>query len=417
MKIDYSKLPRHRCLCQDAKSFYASVECALRGLDPLETYLAVAGDLSRKGSVILASTPKLKAEYGIKTGSRLYEIPKDPRILLVDAQMYEYLAVSMAIVRLLNRYMPLEAIRPYSIDENICLLDGTRWSDSWEAARYIQAMIKLECGVPIAVGLGNNFLQSKLILDIRGKKDGIAECCYEDFEQKLWPQPVEDIWGIGPRIKLKLNRLGILTLGQLAQTPLDVLRRTFGPAIGEQLYFHSFGVDLTDPIQPWERLRKGFSHGQTLFFDRTLEDVKFLIRELWDDVTSRMRAAGLAGRTISVAVGYNADSGIRPIQKSRTLASPTLQESKLSTATYELLEDAPSWPIRIVHVGISNLVTPDLIQLDLFDDPEANEREVHLFETVDKLKKKYGNGVIFRANSYLNGTAVSRSRQIGGHQR
>jgi DNA polymerase V len=107
MEIDINKLPRWNILTVDFKSYYASVECVLRGLDPLTTYLAVVGDLSRKGSVCLAASPLMKKEYGIKTGSRLYEIPRDPKIHIVEARMNTYLDCAMEVPKILNRFVPI----------------------------------------------------------------------------------------------------------------------------------------------------------------------------------------------------------------------------------------------------------------------------------------------------------------------
>ncbi|WP_170007557.1 Y-family DNA polymerase [Bacillus fonticola] len=115
--IDYSTLPYHEMLCVDMKSFFASVEAINKGLDPLKSYVAVVGDKNRKGSIVLAASPMMKKHYRIKTGSRLYEIPTyDPRIQVVEANMGQYLHTSIEITRLMNEFVPPEAIFQYSID-------------------------------------------------------------------------------------------------------------------------------------------------------------------------------------------------------------------------------------------------------------------------------------------------------------
>ncbi|MEK4993126.1 hypothetical protein NYE46_39970 [Listeria sp. FSL L8-0308] len=103
----------------------SSIEAVDRGLDPLTTLLAVVGD-NRPGSVVLAASPALKKQFGIRTGNRRYEIPSDPRIRIVNARMGLYLATSMAIAKLLNQYVPSEAIHTYSVDESWIILDGTK---------------------------------------------------------------------------------------------------------------------------------------------------------------------------------------------------------------------------------------------------------------------------------------------------
>src|SRR5690606_9486173 len=106
-------LPRFDVLCIDMKSFYSSVEAVSRGLDPLQTYLVVVGDLNRSGSVVLASSPRMKKEYGIKTGSRLFEIPRIPKIHVVEARMRMYLEYSMHITEILSRFAPPDSIHVY----------------------------------------------------------------------------------------------------------------------------------------------------------------------------------------------------------------------------------------------------------------------------------------------------------------
>lgn len=97
--VDYSALPKNKILCVDMKSFYASCAAVILGLDPLNCYLAVAGNKERQGSVVLAASPRLKKEFGIKTGSRLFEIPNDPRIQVVEPKMATYLRIATEISR------------------------------------------------------------------------------------------------------------------------------------------------------------------------------------------------------------------------------------------------------------------------------------------------------------------------------
>ena len=174
--VDYSKLPKKQILCIDMKSFYASCSAVMEGLDPLQCYLAVVGGKERQGSVVLAASPKLKKEFGIKTGSRLFEIPKDPRIRVVDPKMGTYVRISMEITRVFHRYVPKEAIHTYSVDESFIGVDGTvkLWGDAHTIARKIKDDIEREFQLPCAVGIGPNMLLAKLSLDLDAKKKGIA---------------------------------------------------------------------------------------------------------------------------------------------------------------------------------------------------------------------------------------------------
>lgn len=113
---DYNLLEDRDILCVDQKSFYASVSCIEKGLDPLMTKLAVVADTKRQGSVVLAATPKLK-ELGIKTGSRLFEIPQRNDIYIINPSMRRYLEVSLEISKIALKYVPGEDLHQYSIDE------------------------------------------------------------------------------------------------------------------------------------------------------------------------------------------------------------------------------------------------------------------------------------------------------------
>ncbi len=225
--MDYSAYPRHDVLCIDMRSFYASVEAVKLGLDPMKTMLAVVGDPSRSGSIVLAASPALKERYGISNVSRFFELPNDPNIHIVPAHMADYLQVSVEITRLINQYAPKEAIHQYSVDEVWVTLDGVSklFGAPIEIAEKIKQDILESFGITCSIGIGDNKFLAKVVMDLHAKKVGIAECRYEDVEEKLWPSPVEDIWGIGGRMKRNLNRMGIITLGQLARFDLNRLKK------------------------------------------------------------------------------------------------------------------------------------------------------------------------------------------------
>ncbi len=172
--MDYSQFPYERMLCVDMKSFYASCSAVMLGLDPLTCYLVVVGDTERQGSIVLAASPKMKQEFGIKTGSRLFEVPKDPRIHVVNPKMGTYVRISTEITRLFHRYVPKEAIHTYSIDESFLKVDGAEklWGDAHAIAHKIRSDIQTEYGLTCAIGIGPNMLLSKLCSDLEAKPSG-----------------------------------------------------------------------------------------------------------------------------------------------------------------------------------------------------------------------------------------------------
>ncbi|OHX55273.1 hypothetical protein BB777_04330 [Planococcus faecalis] len=223
--------------CIDMKSFYASCAAVELGLDPMKACIAVVGNQERKGSVVLAASPMMKKRFGIKTGSRLFEIPDHRDILLVEPKMKSYLLKSMQITDLLLSYVPKEAIHVYSVDESFVDLTGTEklWGPPADTMRRIQDELLEKFKLPSTVGMGPNMLMAKLALDIEAKKTGFAEWTYADVPLKLWPvTPLSKMWGIGFRTEATLNSMGIYLVGDLANSDLEWLEEKFG-IMGHQL--------------------------------------------------------------------------------------------------------------------------------------------------------------------------------------
>ncbi|WP_061567787.1 Y-family DNA polymerase [Caldibacillus debilis] len=417
--VDYKQLPQKRILCIDMKSFYASCAAVMEGLDPLECYLAVVGDEQRMGSVVLAASPKLKKEFGIKTGSRLYEIPKDPRIRIVEPKMSVFLRVSMEITRLFHRYVPKEAIHVYSVDESFLQLDGTArlWGEAYAVAEQIKDELEREFQLPCAIGIGPNMLMAKLALDLEAKKTGIALWTYEDVPKKLWPiTPLREMWGIGSRLERRLNSLGIFSVGQLAHYDLKKLEEKFG-IIGNQLYYHAWGVDLSEIGAPIMDGQISFGRSQILLRDyKKEEEIRCVILEMCEEVARRAREHRMAGRTVSLGIGYSADEGGGGFHRARTIPDPTNVTEDLYHVCLGLFKENYSGKtVRQISVSLSNVVPDQFMQLDLFDPNRWKRRQ--LGYAMDRIRRKYGSGSLLRAVSYTEaGTGRIRAGLIGGHK-
>lgn len=416
--IDYSKMPVKNMLCLDMKSFFASVEAVDRGLDPLETFLAVVANKNSKGSVVLAASPKMKKFYGIKTGSRLFEIPEnDHNIYIVESRMALYVKTASKIVQLLQNFAPYEAIDVYSIDEAWICTDGTEklFGDRWEVAKKIKETIQKETNLPSCIGIGPNKFLSKVILDIEAKKTGIAECQYQDVKEKLWPQNIENIWGIGHRMKRNLNHIGIFKVGELATTPLSKLKKHFG-VMGEQLYWHSWGIDLSPVIKPWDfaEEQKSIGTGITLMSDYNAEDTEIVILELCEEIGLRLRKSLLSCKTVYLGISYSKEVN-EGFGHSYTMPDFTCISNQIYEECILLFRRYyQDYPVRKVYVAVSNLQSFDNIQLKMFD--EYNQRDLKLSFVLDEVKNKYGKDSIFKAVSLqAKATAKDRANKIGGH--
>ncbi|MGN7402710.1 DinB/UmuC family translesion DNA polymerase [Cytobacillus praedii] len=419
--IDYSQFPERQILCIDMKSFYASVAAVDLGLDPLDCYLAVVGSTERQGSVVLAASPRLKKEFGIKTTNRLFEIPNDPRIKVVNPKMGLFIKVSTEITKLFYRYVPPNAVHTYSVDESFLNVKGLEkiWGDPETIASKIQADIQHDFGLPCTVGIGPNMLIAKLALDLESKKapNGIAKWTYNDIPKKLWPiSPLSEMWGIGRRVEKTLHGMGIFNVGQLANYPLELLEKKFG-VMGNQLYHHAWGVDLSEIGAPIMEGQISFGKSQILMRDYKEEhEIKAVVLEMCEEVAKRTRDSRKIGRTISFGLGYSKDEFGAGFHRSRTIETPTNVTMDIYNVCLQLMkENYRGQTVRSVSISITKLVDDYEIQLDLFDIHGWKKRE--LGYVVDKIRNKYGAASILRAVSYTGaGTALQRSKLVGGHK-
>lgn len=206
MYFDYNFEPRSDYLCIDCKSFYASVECVARGLNPLTTMLVVLSGADRPGGLVLAASPAAKKELGILNVTRKYELPHHPDLIQVPPRMGLYIETNMKIVNIIRRYVSDDDIHVYSIDELFIRYDKVKNLygnvDVKLFAKAIMRKILQETGIYTTIGIGDNMLLAKLALDNEAKKnpDMMAEWRYEDVPTKVWTiNPITDFWGIGEK--------------------------------------------------------------------------------------------------------------------------------------------------------------------------------------------------------------------------
>lgn len=417
--MNYEGMPDKPIICIDMKSFYASCIAMLEGLDILKDPIAVVGNFSQPGSVVLAASPVMKERFKIKTGNRRYEIPKHPDIKLFEPKMSFFLQMSMTITKLIANYVPVDAIHVYSVDESFVDLTGTEklWGSAEETTKEIQRAILDQFNVPSAVGMGPNMLMAKLALDIDAKKTGFAKWTYEDVPTKLWPvRPLSEMWGIGKQMEANLNKLGIQTVGGLANADLDELEKQFG-VMGNQLYHHAWGIDLSKLGEPLVKNPSlSFGKGQMLMRDyHTRKEISVVLLEMCEDVMKRARDAGFVGRTISLGLSYSRNAMTKGFHRSKTISTPTNETLEMYKVCIELLDEHfAGEPARQLSVRISNLDREHSIQLDLFDDRKPQKQLIG--PTMDAIRNKFGSTAILRAVSFTGaGTAINRDRLVGGH--
>ncbi|WP_313892451.1 DNA polymerase thumb domain-containing protein [Psychrobacillus sp.] len=418
-KVDYSKFPNRSIACIDMMSFYASCIAVLHNLDVRTVPIAVVGNLQQKGSVVLAASPAMKKRFKVKTGTRLYEIPRHPEIRLFEPKMKYFLEMSMAVTDILHKFVPPEAVHVYSVDESFIDLTGTEklWGPPERTVRIIQREIFDTLKLHSTAGMGPNMLMAKLALDLEAKKTVFAKWTFEDVQTKLWPvSPLSEMWGIGSKIEKTLNNMGIFNIGQLANVPLSLLENKFG-VMGNQLYHHAWGVDLSKLGAPFETGQISYGKSQILMRDyNKIEDVHAVLLEMCEDVAKRARDVFQSARTISLGIGYSKNAFGGGFQRARTIEEATNDTMKIYQVCKDLLkENYNRSPVRQISVSITKLEDEHSMQLSLFEKDNWKNRK--LAAAMDSIRNRYGQAALLRAISYTPaGTAVKRSKMVGGHK-
>ena len=407
-------------LCIDLKSFFASAECLDRGLNPFTTPLVVANPTQGNGAITLAVTPYLKT-LGVKSRGRLYEIPKNIKYMIAKPRMSLYLAKSREVVEVYLKYVSLEDLHIYSIDE--CFLDVTNYlkmygKSDYELALDILEDVRKETGLTATCGIGPNMLLAKLSMDIEAKhnKDFIAKWTYDDIPNKLWPiHPLSKVWGIGPRMEVNLNRLGIYSMYDLAHYDRHKLKQKFG-VIGTELWNHANGIDLS-LIGDMEKTKdKSYSHSQVLFKDYNGNNIKIIIREMVEVVTMRLHKNHVTSSLIGLGIGYSKDVGGSFYHQIK-LDQPTDIESVILANALMIFDKYyEDLPIRKVTVSCGRLQEKSGVQLNIFDNIEKIREQEQINEAILEIKDKYGKNALLKASSLLDDSTIQeRNKKIGGH--
>ncbi|MFV0246737.1 MAG: hypothetical protein ACK5HS_02245 [Mycoplasmatales bacterium] len=410
-------------LCIDLKSFFASVECKELGYDIFEVPLVV-GMQDIESSVTLAATPKAKA-LGVKSRCRMYEI--DPKLrkqlIFVKPSMEKYIRESLNIVSLYLSMFSEEDVYIYSIDE--CFIDVGPYfklysvSTKEEIALLIKNKLYKELGFHVAIGCGPNMLLSKLALDLYSKdsKNNIASLEYSHIQERLWPiNKLTDLWSIGPGREKRLHKLGIYTIGDLAQFDVSKLSKSQG-VIGEELVLLANGIDRSKVQEKLPQVkRKSIGLGQTLYENYYNDDIKILIKEAIFDLSIQIVNLRNVCTNVTISLGYDNNLNL-PIFNRTTKFVPTNNYREIIEYAMELFDKhyIKDSGVRKVMVSLSGLEDYTYLQLNIF---RANmSRELDLDESIASLKQKYGNDIIYMAISNLDkANQKYRDTLLGGHR-
>ena len=412
-------------LCIDLKSFYASVECRERGLDPILTRLVVADPERSEKTICLAVSPAMKA-LGVPGRCRVFEIPEGIDYVMAPPRMQLYIDYSAEIYGVYLKYISKEDIHVYSIDE--CFFDVTDYLTMYqmtarELALTIMQDVYLTTGITATCGIGTNLYLAKIALDILSKHayEHIGELDEETYCKTLWNhRPITDFWRIGKGIAKRLESQAIYTMGDIARADEDMLYRMFG-IDAELLIDHAWGRETTlmSDIKNYKAKANSISSGQVLSRDYSFEEGRLIIKEMVDLLALELVEKGLVTDSITLHVGYANRHEVKPAHGTAPMTITTSSAKHLRAYTEKLYEQivSPYQYVRRMTLTFNRVVDEVYAQYDLFTDPEELEREHQLQKAMLDIKVKFGKNAILKGmNLEKSGTTIERNQQIGGHK-
>ncbi len=415
------------CLCIDLKSFYASVECVERGLDPMTTNLIVADPERSDKTICLAITPAMKA-LGIHNRCRVFEIPDDVEYIMAEPRMKKYIDYAAEIYAIYLSYVSKEDIHVYSIDE--VFIDVTDYLSLYkmsakELAKNMMQDVYRKLGIRATCGIGTNLYLAKVALDITAKHapDFIGYLDETLYQKTLWDyEPLTDFWRIGRGTANRLATMGITTMRGITECNEDLLYKKFG-IDAELLIDHAWGQEPTTmaDIKKYKPKSNCLGSGQVLMRDYSFEEGRLVVKEMMDQLCLDMVEKGVYTKSITLYVGYS-NALKRPSSGgSILLETPSNADAVLLPAITKLYERIvnPAYPVRRMNISCNNITEelPVSEQLELFSDSPDTKKNHAIQETILQVKKQFGKNAVFRASDLEEGaTALERNRQIGGHK-
>ena len=388
----------HRVILHaDINNCFASIEClydaSLRGKP-----VAVAGDVQARHGIILAKTEQAKA-MGVRTGEPIWQArQKCPELVTVLPHFDRYLRFSRMTRQIYEEYT--DKVEPFGLDEAWLDVTGCEADDEtgMRTAEELRRRVKFECGVTISVGAADNKIFAKLGSDMK-KPDAVTVITPENFRQKVWPLPVQELLYVGRSTGRKLAGYGVRTIGELAGTDPRALKCWLGKT-GEMLHVFANGGDRTPVmLSGAESEIKSIGNSTTTPCDlQNDEDVGVVFWILCESVAERMRSHGLMAQTVQISVRA---SDLETFERQVKLERPTVLAKDLHQAAAALFAANYSWrrPVRMVGVRACGLM-PDsaAVQTMLFESEDRRIRRETLERTVDDLRRRFGHACIGRAS-------------------
>lgn len=410
-------------MCIDLKTFFASVECVERNLDPFTTNLVVADPRRGNGAICLAISPKMKMQ-GIRNRCRIFEIPTSIDYIVAMPRMKKYIEYSANVYGVYLKYFSKDDIYVYSIDE--VFIDCTAYlklykKNTIELAKMVIKDVYDTYGLTATSGIGTNMYLAKIALDITAKHspENIGWLTEEKYKKELWNhRPLTDFWQIGSGIEKRLNKMRIYDMYDVAHADEKKLYKEFG-VNAELLIDHSWGREsctIAD-IKAYKTKTKSISNSQILHRDYSYDEARIVVKEMVEVGSLRLVADKLMTCSVHLYIGYS-NSNIKPAEGSYRMLNHSNVYSELLKAFLNIYDKIVDREQKIRKIGVSfeNLVEVKNEQLNLFVDQQKIDKERKLENAINDIKKNMGKNSLLRGLNYLeSATMRERNKMIGGH--
>ena len=394
----------------DLNNFYASVECKYAP-ELADGYLAVCGNVEDRHGIVLAKNQKAK-EKGVKTGMTLREAQKlCPDIKFVEANHERYTLWSKKAKSLYADYS--DKIESFGIDE--VWMDVTQCKiigDGKTIADEIRERVKKELGLTVSVGVSFNKVFAKLGSDLK-KPDGTTVISRENYKEKVWGLPVGDLLFVGRATLAKLNRIGINTIGDLANSDIDYISKYLGK-IGENLWFYANGKDDA-PVMKSDEESEIKSVGNSVTCYRDLvnnDDVAIMLSSLCESVSERLMDYDV-GKARSVSVSVR-DSDLNWFTRQTKLPHASVLSDDFFKVAMKLFKDNYDWKSTVRSLGVAAFDFCDDEQITLDTAADDYDKRLKLMQTVSKIRDKYGVTSVRRGLSYIDKKLTKEGEGGGG---
>lgn len=407
----------------DMKSFFASVECSERGIDPYKSCLVVADPARGTGGICLAVSPKMKS-LGVPNRCRLYEIPKEIDYIIAKPQMKKYIDYAAEIYGIYLKYIDKKDIHVYSIDE--CFIDATDYLKLYklkakEFAIKLMNEIYSKLQIPSSAGIGSNLYLAKIALDITAKKspDRIGWLTEAKYKETLWNHtPITDFWQISDGTAKRLSKLGIHNMADLAHADESSIYEAFG-INAELLIDHAWGREscLISDIKSYKQKSKSIGNSQILPCNYDYKSAKLVLSEMIQNGCYELAKYHYVTSAVYITIGYG-DRETKSSKGTARLGSTTNLYRLIANSAEDLFERIANKGkmIRRISYEFLNLQNEEKEQYDFFTDLAEIKKEKKLVKSVIDIQKKFGkNAVLKGIDLQKDATQKERNKLIGGH--